>query len=122
MPHQTTRDADTLTITTTGRLTAERIVEIAREHYPGLDNRSVLWDFTASDLTGISREGITAIAMTIRTLLPREGSRKTAFVVADLANYVRVCSYVNEAVTVRMPTEYAVFMTVPQAQSWLKQP
>jgi len=113
------RDADLLTFSTTGKLTRDEIISGIREHYPTFFGRSTLWDFSNADVTGLTQTDFGLIAAAASSVMPRGVPRKTAYVVSNPASYVIACKYLNEAVNVRLPAEYAVFNSVRAARDWL---
>jgi hypothetical protein len=114
-------DARILTLAAEGVLSADRIIQIINEHYPSLAGRSVLWDLTSADTNSQTSEDFVRIASAVRKITHgTEGRRKTAFVMADGKSYIRMCKYLNTAVSSRVPVEYAVFTNCEDAKKWLE--
>lgn len=117
-----THEAKTLVIVFTGEVSRDAILAVIDEHYPNLGSRSTLWDFTGISKAVFTKEDLAAIATRAAMKMPRDTSRKTAYAVADQANYLQACKYLNEAIYVRLAAEYAVFTSVRAAREWLARP
>jgi hypothetical protein len=115
---QIANDARVITIAPDGVLSTGRVLQIFRDHYPTVGDRAVLWDLTRADVSSLSAQDLTAIAVAARSY-PRTGIRKTAYVVADAASYLKLCQYLNATATARVPIEYAVFKTMGEARHWI---
>jgi len=113
-------DSDLLAFVTAGRMTCEEILEGIRAHYPTFNGRRTLWDFSQADVTKLSQADFSRIAAAASAVLPRAMTRKTAYVVSDQASYVAACKYLNEAISARLPAEYAVFTSLRSARDWLQ--
>jgi hypothetical protein len=118
---QVSSDTRVVIITPLGALPVDRVIQIIKAQYPNLGNRSVLWDLTLADVSSLTRSNMTEIAFAVRKI-SRTGSRKTGYIVSDSASYLKLCQYLNEATTARLPIEYAVFKTWDAAKKWIEQP
>ena len=101
--------------------TREAILDIVTQTYPKLGERSILWDFRQSDVQLLTEGDFQAIAATASAVLPRGGFRKTAYVVANSADYVKAVKYLNVAAKNRVPAEYNAFTSIEAARAWLAQ-
>lgn len=112
--------SDLLVITARGSASRESITALLTKHYPALDGRSVLWDFSQADVSAITRQDCEAVAAAAFSFLPRTTGRKVAYLVSDGAAYVKACKYLNAAVEAGLRAEYAVFTTRSAAETWLR--
>lgn len=110
-----------LTITVTEVISRDEIIAIIRQHYPTLASMSVLWDFSATDVSHLTGQDFEQIAAAAATVLSRGPARKTAYVVADQRSYSTAWKYINAAFAARLPAEYAVFTSSKRASEWLQQ-
>lgn len=108
-----------MTIASAGPVSRDGIIEIIRAHYPGFRGHAILWDFSRGDVSQLTKEDLELIAVTARSALPTGITRKTAYVVSDMRAFAMACKYLNEAVSARVPAEYAVFTSEPNARKWL---
>jgi hypothetical protein len=113
-------DEHIMTIAPEGVLSADHIVQIINEYYPSLGNRSILWDLMRADISSLTKEDFVRIASMVGKVRPPGGSRKTAYAVANRSNYITMCKYLNQAVSARVPVEYAVFTDFDAAKQWLE--
>lgn len=113
------REPAVLNITVSGPATSKEIIAVIEREYPLLDGRSTLWDFTGSSVDHLTREDLEAIAAWTKNVATTGDFRKTAYVVADHATYVKACKYLNAAFSVGLPAEYAVFTSAAAAREWL---
>jgi hypothetical protein len=120
MPNATvSRDAKILTIAVDGASSCDDIIALIRENYPTLETRSILWDFSRGDVSQLTAADFAAIAAVVGSVLPRDTPRKTAYLVADQKAYLVACKYMLQASSVRLPSEYAVFIAASRAREWL---
>jgi hypothetical protein len=109
-----------LTVTVSGLLLARDVIEVIKTQYPGFRGPRILWDLTAADLTALSRDDLSDIALTARTHAPAV-ERRTAYAVSGQADAVILWKYLTETVRVHVPVEYKVFTAVAEARQWLQQ-
>jgi hypothetical protein len=108
-----------LRITCSGGIATETIVRIINQTYPKHTFDTVLWDFTAADVTAVAKDSLGLVAKRARVVLPPH-VRKTAFVVSSPQSYTKVCNYLNQTFAEGLWSEYKPFFSVVEALSWLR--
>ena len=73
-----------------------------------------------SSVTELTEQDLAEIARTVQQVVPRGTERKTAYAVADTASYLKLCTYLTETTSARVPTEYCVFFSIEEAKRWLR--
>lgn len=117
---EVTRDDHTLNIKLSGAVSVSDIIDVITTEYPALDGRSLLWDFRDCDVAALDPAQFGKIAAAAFTTIDHGKTRKTAYVVASQAAFVKACKYLNEASALRMPIEYSVFTSFDEANAWLR--
>ena len=108
-----------LRIACCGAVTTETIVRIINQAYPKHTFQTVLWDFSAADVTAVEKESFGLVAKRARVVLPPH-VRKTAFVVSSPQRYTKVCKYLNQTFAEGLWSEYKPFFSTAEALLWLR--
>lgn len=118
LPHEA-KEAQILTIAPRGVLLRETIIDLIRQHYPQAAGRSIFWNLTAADISALTQQDFGQIALVARQSIPSGTERKTAYAVTDAKSFLNLQKYIHEALTARVPAEYAAFLSVSAAMEWL---
>ena len=109
-----------LTINTiSGKPTAERLINFAKNFLAGTPTKLVIWDFTTADLSDFSRDDLRRLARLPKQYVENRPQGQSALIFSRNVEYGLGRMFVAFSELEKTPSNYRSFRNMADARSWL---